>query len=253
MPEDLRLCIDRVIPDEYQPARATFQRNAMRALPTIDASSPARRVRLAVATPKMWDNGVELKCRFLDGGTKQKKRVEAKAHLWEKFANVTFKFVRSQDAPIRISFVADSGSWSALGTDALVDRYFPKFQPTMNFGWLRDDTDDQEYERVVVHEFGHALGAIHEHQTPAAGLKWNKAAVYKSFSGPPNYWDKATIDSNILEHYSRTHMNFTKFDPNSIMLYAFPGSLFTDGKGTHENTHLSASDKSFIAHLYPKK
>lgn len=33
----------------------------------------------------------------------------------------------------------------------------------MHFGWLRDDTDDVEWRRVVVHEFGHALGAIHEH------------------------------------------------------------------------------------------
>ena len=57
-----------------------------------------------------------------------------------------------------IPMLADPGSWSAVGTDALIERYFPPYQPTMNFGWLKDDTDDQEYERVVVHEFGHVLG-----------------------------------------------------------------------------------------------
>ncbi len=30
----------------------------------------------------------------------------------------------------------------------------------MNFGWLEDDTDDEEYRRVVLHEFGHALVAF---------------------------------------------------------------------------------------------
>ena len=38
----------------------------------------------------------------------------------------------------------------------------------MNYGWLEPDTELREYQRVVRHEFGHALGMIHEHQNPAA-------------------------------------------------------------------------------------
>lgn len=250
---DLRLCIDRVVPPDYHPARATLERATTEALPLLDNGATPIMARLALSQLKMWENGRELRCRFLDGDTKQKRKVEAKAHLWERFANVTFAFVTSTDEDIRISFTADSGSWSALGTDCLVTSYFPRYQPTMNFGWLSDDTPDQEYERVVVHEFGHALGAIHEHQSPAAKLKWNKAEVYRVFSGPPNHWSKADIDSNILEHYSQTHMNFTNFDPDSIMLYAFPANLFSDHHATAENTHLSAGDEHFIAHLYPRQ
>jgi len=44
----------------------------------------------------------------------------------------------------------------------------------MNYGWLRDDTQDEEYSRVVLHEFGHALGCIHEHQQPKFGRVWDK-------------------------------------------------------------------------------
>jgi hypothetical protein len=122
----------------------------------------------------------------------------------------------------------------------------------MNFGWLADDTDDTEYRRVVVHEFGHALAAIHEHQNPRGGLKWNVQAVYKTFSGPPNNWSKEAIDFNILQKYSIDQLNATEFDMDSIMLYSFPPELLKGGKGTPENTDLSAGDKKFIAKMYPK-
>jgi hypothetical protein len=122
----------------------------------------------------------------------------------------------------------------------------------MNFGWLHENTDEDEWERVVVHEFGHALGCIHEHQSPSEHLKWNKTAVYKAFSGPPNFWSKEEIDFNVLQKYSRKGMTYSIFDPESIMLYQFDGSLFTDHKGTPLNTHLSKLDKQMITRMYPK-
>jgi len=259
----LHICHDRVVPDDYHPAHAAAERAAQdvvrqlvpeQAARDIDAgANPVEPVaRLALISLKRWQPGSTLTCRFLDGSPKQRQRVEEKAHIWEQFANIKLQFVATGDAAVRISFTADPGSWSAIGTDALVERYFPKFQPTMNFGWLEDDTEDEEYERVVVHEFGHALGAIHEHQSPSAHLKWKKAEVYRVFSGAPNFWSKPDIDSNILEHYSARGLRFTRFDPDSIMLYMFPGNLFTDGKPTNENTHLSEQDKTFIAQMYPK-
>jgi hypothetical protein len=252
---DLQLCFDRVVPTTYAPVRATLERamamSDMTPSIEIDAADPEPAVRLAVPFLKMWENGRTLKCRFLDGSPTQKRRVEEKAHQWVQYANITFKFVRSGPAEIRISFEADPGSWSALGTDALIESYFPRYQPTMNYGWLEDDTSDEEYIRVVVHEFGHALGAIHEHQSPEAALKWNKPEVYRRFSGPPNYWSKADIDHNVFARYKKEQTNASKFDKDSIMLYEFPGSLFTDGQGTARNMKLSAGDRSFIKKIYP--
>lgn len=249
--EQLRLCIDRVVPDEYNPARSAAARGMAQRMASLDPNLVFR-PKMALPVAKMWENGTEVKCRFLDGSPKQRRKVEAKAHEWEQFANIALTFVTTTDEQVRISFSADAGSWSALGTDALIEAYFPRFEPTMNYGWLKDDTDDAEYGRVVRHEFGHALGCIHEHQNPKAKLKWNKAEVYRVFSGPPNYWDRASIDHNILNRYSMDHMNASAFDGDSIMLYFFPPSLFTDGRGTKQNDTISALDKSFIGQMYPK-
>ena len=122
----------------------------------------------------------------------------------------------------------------------------------MNYGWLRDNSEEDEWRRVVIHEFGHALGAIHEHQNPEGGVKWNLKEVYRVFSGPPNNWTKQQIDFNIVQKYSLSQLNASKYDKDSIMLYAFPGSLIVGGVGTKNNTDLSAQDKKFIASLYPK-
>jgi hypothetical protein len=258
VPEEgpLRICFERILPDELDPERNV--RHALRdalvatSKKTLNANEVAHVARMAVVNSKKWQSGASLKCRFLDGSSKMKKKVEAVAHQWEQYARIKLKFVTSGTAEIRISFAADPGSWSAVGRDALNGTYFPLHQPTMNYGWLRDDTVDDEYSRVVLHEFGHALGCIHEHQQPKFDRVWNKAAVLQYFQGPPNYWSPDDIQQNVLGKYSPTGISATQFDPLSIMLYAFDGRLFADGKGpTNSNTKVSPTDITMIKSLYP--
>lgn len=249
-----RICFERIVPDHLDPSAAARRgtRDAVEAIGTLDASQVLNVARMAVVTSKKWPVGGTLKCRFLDGSATMKRKVEAKAHIWEKYANVKFKFVTSGAAEIRISFYADSGSWSAVGNDALIERYFPLHQPTMNYGWLRDDTDNKEYSRVVIHEFGHALGCIHEHQSPNFTRVWNKERVLQEFSGPPNNWTKEEIIHNVLAKYSPKGVAATKIDPASIMLYTFSGDLFADGLGgTNSNSRLSPMDEGMIREMYP--
>ncbi len=209
--------------------------------------------RMAILTDNKWKKGQTVTVAFLDGSALQKKKTKKYARYWtmknKAHANLTMKFVSGKKALIRISFVADSGSWSTIGTDCNV---VPADEPTMNFGWLRDNTDDGEWERVVVHEFGHALGCIHEHQNPAKGINWNKPVVYKYFEGPPNNWSKAEVDSNIFDKYSKNLTQFTKLDVTSIMMYFFPPEFTTDGFGTPENKRLSPVDIEFIRKQYPR-
>lgn len=254
---DLRLCIDRVVRIHQKPAAADLAvaenpRNRPKNLGLMPGAS-AHPAKIALFTGKLWKRGRKLGVYFLDGSPIQRSKTEQFAKLWMKYAKITFDFTAGPKAEVRISFVADPGSWSAVGTDCLLSDEFPLNAPTMNFGWLGDDTKDEEYRRVVVHEFGHALGAIHEHQNPTGGIHWNLPAVYSYFSGPPNNWTKDEIDFNVIQKYSVNQLNATKFDRKSIMLYSFPPELLIGGQGTPNNTNLSTGDKQFIGKIYPKK
>lgn len=251
-----RICFERVLPDEVDPERAV--RRAMRQFVAsstrgkLNAEAVAEVARMALVNSKKWPTGSTIKCRFLDGSKKMQKGVEGFAHKWEEHANINFKFVTTGTAEIRISFYADDGSWSAVGRDALNQAYFPSHQPTMNYGWLRDGSSTNEYSSVVYHEFGHALGCIHEHQAPTFKRKWDKKAVLKYFQGPPNYWSPQDVDHNVLSKYSPTGIKATRYDPKSIMLYSFDGDLFADGLGpTNENVKPSATDLKMIKQMYP--
>jgi hypothetical protein len=252
-----RICFDRPLPTQHkiEAARLATSENKFNEPPplVLPPGASFHPLKMAIVTGKRWENGRKLGVRFLDGSAKQRALAQKYATLWSKYANVIFDFNAGASAEIRISFVADPGSWSAVGTDCLVRDAFPLAEATMNFGWLRDGTDEEEWRRVVTHEFGHALGAIHEHQNPkGSSIKWNLPAVYKTFSGPPNNWTKEEIDFNIVQKYSIDQLNATKFDVKSIMLYAFPANLIIGGHATPNNTQISSGDKKFIGQMYPK-
>jgi serralysin len=204
-----------------------------------------------LAMTNFWAQNKTLRVKFMGGDAAIQKKVKDYALQWNEFSNVSFQFVSDGDAEIRVAFRPTNSSWSALGTDALNIQWFPN--ETMNFGWLTATTDDDEYSRVVLHEFGHALGCIHEHQSPAAGIPWNKEAVYRYYSESQS-WDRATVDQNIFRKWvgTLTQAENSPFDPKSIMLYPIPKEL-TDGVfEVGWNRTLSDLDKTFISERYPR-
>lgn len=206
--------------------------------------------RLAALKAKLWPETQRvLRVRFLEGDVRLHRRIAQTALRWGEHAAIRFIFDNSPDAPIRVGFTPGP-SWSYVGTDAL-DPLIGPDEPTVNFGWLTPGTANDELQRVVLHEFGHVLGLIHEHQSPAASIPWNREAVYAFYAGPPNHWTPEQVDRNIFERYQHDQTNTSSFDPASIMLYPIPPE-FTDGKlVVGWNRDLSPIDRVHIGRVYP--
>ena len=217
--------------------------------PTDDPSAGTSKA--ALVTKNRWPKGSTINVGFLDGVASVQDRIKAVVKSWTAPDTANLKFVFVNDpakADIRISFKA-AGSWSTIGTSC---KSVPKNQPSMNYGWLTPTSTDAELKRVVLHEFGHAIGLIHEHQNPGTTIPWNKPNVYRDLAGPPNNWDKATIDHNMFEAYAKTETNFTAVDVKSIMMYPIPATWVTDPKyAAGLNADLSPTDKSFVHKQYP--
>jgi hypothetical protein len=205
--------------------------------------------RAAFERVKLWQNGRRLKVAFLDGLADVKTKVAAIAKEWETIANLTLDFVTGGASDIRISFAEQGFSWSTVGTDALT---VPASRATMNYGWLEPTTPEREYQRVVRHEWGHALGMIHEHQNPAAAgqIPWDKPKVYAYYA--QQGWTKEDVDFNIFDVYAEDATNHTAFDPTSIMQYAIPDALTIGTYSVGWNTEFSDKDREFTRRQYPK-
>jgi Astacin (Peptidase family M12A)/Bacterial pre-peptidase C-terminal domain len=223
-----RMCFDKIVPGDLFRAREMIRVEG--------------RTRALSPRGKQWVNGSTIKIRFLSGTTEQRRMVQSIAPQWTEFANLKFEFTEDARAEIRVSFDPDDGAWSYIGTD---NAGIPLHAATLNLGW--------QDQAVILHEFGHMIGLAHEHQNPEGGLEWNEEVVIRDLSGPPNNWDPATIRHNVLDRYSVDQIQGTAFDPESIMLYAFPDEWTRNPGGTHENTDLSGTDKKFVrsARMYP--
>jgi serralysin len=206
--------------------------------------------RAALLNEFKWPPGTTVRVRFLEGDPELQKRVQRVAEEWTgpDMANLQWQFGDDPDADIRVAFEQGNGSWSYLGT---MCQQIPAPEPTMNYGWLTPDSNDDELHRVVAHEFGHALGLIHEHQNPDTPIDWNRAAVIADLSGPPNNWDEATIESNMFKRYDPSEVSTTPTDRLSIMMYPIPASWTNDGFSADLNKELSDTDRDFIRGAYP--
>ena len=177
---------------------------------------------LATYTEKMWMPGETITVGFdISGGSlDQMNLVKFYAKEWELYANIKFAFQLSGNGMIRVGFKPE-GSWSYIGRDALT---IPANKTTMNFGWL-GSADAVSARQVILHEFGHALGFLHEHQRMDAVIAWDKEKVYSFYAQAPNNWTRQQTDQQIFNRYGTAGTNYSAYDRTSIMQYAVPAAL----------------------------
>ncbi|KAH7131278.1 hypothetical protein EDB81DRAFT_696618 [Dactylonectria macrodidyma] len=197
-------------------------------------------LHLVVATDNKWENGRTLR---------------QYANIWTQYANIKFQFVDSGPAEIRINVDkgfpgGDSGFWSHLGTNSLT---VPADRQTMNFAGFNDQTSENTFSRIVLHEFGHALGCHHEHQSPNAKIQWNEPYVIEEMKKQDPPWTPKQTRFNIFDWYSEEVVDATPLDGKSIMSYWVPAEWTLNRFTMDHNTQLSETDKSFIAKMYPGK
>ncbi len=204
-----------------------------------------------------WTPGQRIYVQFVDDDPDEDlvDKVIGNARKWESYLNLRFVFVdldRSLDeykidkAHIRISF-RGSGHWSRVGTNS-TDEDNPN-RPSMNLD-LGSYSSDQEIRRVALHEFGHALGFYHEHQSPRGGINWKQPDAMDYYLEKTG-WSRQRVQKNIFDPIDENEVTVSAFDRNSIMLYPIPPELTRDGFSVGWNTELSSTDINAAAAVYP--
>lgn len=187
----------------------------------------------------------------------------------------------SYRANIRISF-RETGFWSLVGSDCSNPVIVSPSRPSMSLAGFHVNPP-ANWQDTVMHEFGHALGVLHEHQFPELGcedeFRWNDDAgyiptvngngtfvadsqgrrpgLYTFLSGPPNNWEAAKVDHNLRQlPVSSAFVTSENFDPDSRMLYRFGSWMFVDGENSRcfldtPTSGLSDADLAGIRSMYP--
>jgi hypothetical protein len=237
----------------------------------------------------LWRNGSTITVKFMGPGSERiRNMVIRAAKEWEKHGNVVFNFVpdASLSANIRIKLGNGEGHNSAVGTTAnlkgqLVETMNLDTADFINWKYYMAEskangkdpakmTDEQWKEFIlglrsmpnplldtvwakgtVMHEFGHALGLLHEQSYPG-GVKWKKTPEAYKYYLETQGWTKEDVDFQVFEVSDVFYTNGTSYDPKSIMHYSIDAWQTEDGYSVGSNSFLSEGDKKLISILYPK-
>jgi hypothetical protein len=240
----LDICVDSYPPGQvFDPRRRPSP---------VNLRSTSRN-ELALANQKMWEERQTLRVSFVNRSLEDwlREEIEHYAREWLQYANLRFVFGNFPDAEIRVTIFTKTYS-SKVGTDAMS---VPSDQPTMFLGGPNGNLarvgDAAERRRIVLHEFGHALGCIHEQARPNSPIPWDEDKVY-AYYAQHHGWDRAAVDANIFKRYAPDDLRASDtYDTTSIMQYAVDSALTRDGFSIPWNMELSDTDKEFIARAYP--
>ncbi|KAK6506321.1 hypothetical protein TWF506_011239 [Arthrobotrys conoides] len=226
-----------------------------------DTAPPNGRMHLILDRNHMWENGETITVTFYEDPEQHSMTIHPKtprfchlvehyARMWERWANIKFKFVDSDEAVIRITSAKD-GSYSAVGTLARDSDY--NNRRTMNL-----DLDGNEpalhFSRTASHEFGHAIGCKHEQLNPNSGLHWNPEKVVKWYHDNTSWKDSAIVYHAYYNFKPMTEADgfeSSQWDTKSIMHYPLRKEWTKEGVVVERAMILSDLDKEWIGKKYP--
>lgn len=228
---------------------------------------------------------------FRGGSQALRQQIVDVAQIWTANSGVRFDFGSpgqfrewtqldtTNAADVRVAFDA-TGYWSWVGAEGVDSSFAGPGETTLNLEGF-DKAPPDDWKAVVLHEFGHAIGFEHEHQSPAADcssqFRWNddpgyvsttdiygqfvqdsanrQPGIYTVLGGPPNNWTKTQVDNNLRSLPATLDLIYTAFDRQSIMMYSFGPWMYVNGMQsscyTPENLTTSAVDLYFVASVYP--
>jgi hypothetical protein len=236
------------------PGKWDSQRTYMpidRAASSVRPPGADRAPAFVVVLPNRWAVGQDLHICFNGGNPVLRAKILAVAQEWLKYANLKFVTGAPTGQPcgdhdkseIRIGF-SEPGYWSYIGNDSLSSDLLDKGLSSMNFqGFDTSPIVEPRFTGVILHEFGHALGFHHEHQSPGEGCDkeydWDKLyAFYMQAYG----WDKTMVDQNVRQlQADRRAYDWSAPDPQSIMVYASDPQFLI--KGTQSSCYFNENDK----------
>jgi hypothetical protein len=204
-------------------------------------------MRGMVAKDLRWDKGQTLKIYFDNGDKSQHQTFMDIANLWI-IDGVSLKLGTTDDikgSNIRAS-IGGKLNESLVGKQNTHPDY--KDKVTLKVANVTNQS-------IVLHEFGHALGLVHEHFHTGFPYHWDRDAVYndlKKLGGP--WTDARYIDRHVFHEDPAGKLpaddELTPFDPSSVMIYTIPSNWTVEKKGLMPGKELSSGDKDTILKLY---
>lgn len=217
----------------------------------IASSSGGRRKRSIGYQAAFWPNGSTLRIGFVDdelSADHQQSIIDA-INTWQPYVNLTFEFIDGREgqpgygqAEIRIT-TESSQNYSLIGTAAKAN---DPWTPSMVLGIK---PEDPKFASTVMHEFGHALGAEHEHQHPEAEIPWDLPKVYAFYASKGH--SAEVVDESVLGRLPADAALMLPYDRDSIMHYPVDNALTLGDWEIGVNSTLSDKDKAFMRLAYP--
>jgi hypothetical protein len=158
---------------------------------------------------------------------------------------LSLQLVESGPADIRVSLPVSGGAQSEVG---ILARVVLDPRPTMTVAFT-DTIAEDRLRALVLHEFGHAFGALHEHQRADAGISWNKPNVYAYYAREYG-WGTTVVDAQIFKPHDAALKASPAFDRMSVMMYAILPGFTTNDFVQGWNTRLSPADVQLFRELY---